>query len=267
MSAGGGNIGPNKRVWTLTDLDFDIEIVGQYIAQSVSRSITANIGESAVYNADESIEQFVHGNSDTIDFEGRFHSSDFTDFSVEDRLDALEGLIRRNDDLGRPPVCLLTIGDIPSLTKQVLVTAIGPISYNEPDLSGRNQGATFTISLIAYQELEYEATDPTVPQSFTRIRRARKGDTYESIAQDEYGNAEFGILLRQLNPRLPGMDLTELRQGDPVHIYPDYYLTTLPIVPEYHGFKTGVGNEAAEERLKDLFEARSSTKYSTIYSG
>jgi hypothetical protein len=61
------------------------------------------------------------------------------------------------------------------------------------------------------------------------------------------------------------MLLADLNPKDPVHVYPEEYLLTIPIEPEFHAFKTGAGNEAAEEVRREMFDARAGDVYTTIF--
>ncbi len=267
MTAGIGGFGARHKLWTLTDLDRKEDIVGQFIAQNVTKNLSAKIANNSSYNSQYPIIQWVGGELETITFTAKFFAHDEKDFSVDDRLDRLEKLTKRNDDLKRIPVCTFTLGDVPSLYIDCLVKSIGGITYDEPRNDGTIRGVTLQITLVRYREVEFKATDPTVPESFTRIRRAKKGDLYEDIALDEYGDPELGILLRQMNPLVPGMDLSELNPKDPIHIFPEEHLLTFDIEPEFHGFARGTDNEAAEQARRDLFIKRGGNSYTTLFSG
>ncbi len=62
------------------------------------------------------------------------------------------------------------------------------------------------------------------------------------------------------------MDLSTLAPKDPVHVFPESFLRTLEIEPEFHAFKAGEGNEAAEEGRREAFEARADDAFVTIFS-
>lgn len=264
---GGGGAGFDPKLWTIFDQDRGEAIVGQFVAQSVVKNVSANIASSSSYNAQFPILQWVSGELETVSFTAKLWAVDSTDFSVDDRLERLEALVKRQSDLKRPPICSFSLGDVPSLSIDCLVRSLGGITYDEVREDGTLRGVTLQIALERFVEFEIEATDPSKPEEFTRIRRARSGDSYESIAADEYADAELGILLRQLNPRGLGMDLTDLRAKDPVHVFPESYLRTLEIEPEFHAFKTGEEKYApAEEARREMFEARSSDAFLTIYA-
>ena len=264
MSAGIGASGPLDKLWVLTDLDRNEDIVGQFIPQSMSKTVSGQIATASSVNSQYPILQWVAGELETITFSVKLWNTDSIDFSVDERLERLEDLVKRNFDLKRPPVCAFAWGDVPSLSVDCLVKTLGGITYDEVRDDGTLRGVSLSIQLNRFDEIEFEITDSSVPETFTRIRRAKKGDTYESIALDEYSDPILGVLLRQLNPRIPGMLLSDLNPKDPVHIYPEDYLVTLSIEPEFHAFKSGAGNEAAEERRREFFDDRNVDAYVTF---
>jgi len=266
MSAGIGAHGDDPKLWTLEDLDRGVTIVGQFIPQGVTKTVEGSIAQAGSQNAQFPILQWTSGELEVITFSARLWATDSTDFSVEDRLDALENLVKRQEDLDRPPVCTFAWGDVSSLVVDGLVKAIGRSTYDEIRNDGTLRGVSLQITLWRYEPLEFTVTDPALPERMTRIRRAKQADTYESIALDEYGNPLLGVLLRQLNPRIPGMELADLKAKDPVHVYPEDYLVTLPVEPEFHGFRTGEGYETAEERRRELFDARGGDAFVTFYA-
>lgn len=262
-----GGAGKDPRLWTLYDLDRSEPIVGQFVAQSVTKNVAATIARSTSYNSQYPILQWIAGELETVSFSAKLWAKHALDFSVDDRLERLEQLVKRQDDLKRPPVCAFSLGDVPSLSIDCLVRSIGGITYDEVRDDGTLRGVTLQVSLERYEVFDISATDPSIPEKFTRIRRARAGDSYESIALDEYGDPEFGVLLRQLNPRTTGMDLSDLAAKDPVHIFPESYLRTLEVEPEFHAFQTGsAASAAAEEARREIFEARSADAFVTIYA-
>jgi hypothetical protein len=265
MPAGIGAQGYSEKLWTLDDLDRNEVIVGQFIPQDVSRRVGGNIAELSSVNAQYPILQWVGGETEEITFNARLWAKDSEDFTVEDRLERLEELVRRNDDLERPPVCTFAWGNVASLMIDCLVKSIGGITYDEVRDDGSLRGVTLQITLLRYEEPDFKVTDSSTPEKFTRRRRAKRGDTYEAVALLEYGDPLLGVLLRQLNPRIPGMRLADLRARDPIHVYPEDYLVTLPVEPEFHAFKSGDGYEAAEERRREILDDRGGDSYVTIF--
>lgn len=267
MSSGGGGAGLDRKLWTLTTQeDSPVVVVGQFVAQSLTKTVSASIARSTSFNSQYPILQWIAGELETISFRAKLWEKDSLDVRAAEKLETLEQLVKRQSHLKRPPVCAFSIGAVQSLEINCLVRSLGGITYDELRDDGSFRGATLQIVLERYEVFDVSATDPSVPEKYTRIRRARAGDSYESIALDEYADPELGVLLRQLNPRVPGMDLSNLYSKDPVHIFSETFLRTLEIVPEFHAFKTGDGFEAAETARREMFEARDDDAFLTIYA-
>lgn len=268
MSRSGiGAQGLDQKLWVLTNLDKPNEkdIVGQFVPQSVSKTVSGDIAAASSVNRDYPILQWTAGELEVVTFQAKLWAKDSEDMTVEQRLVALENLVRRLSDLKRPPICAFSWGSVGTLNIECLVKSIGGVTYDEVREDGTLRGVSVDITLQRYEEVTLVSTDPSKPETYTRVRRAKKGDTYESIALWEFGDPELGVLLRQLNPRRPGMALADLFPNDKVHVFPEEFLLTLPVEPEFHAFKSGPGYEAAEARRREMFDARDSDSYVTIF--
>jgi hypothetical protein len=265
--SGVGGQGLDQKLWVLANLDKpnQKDIVGQFVPQGVSKTVSGDIAQASSVNRDFPILQWTRGELEVVTFAAKLWAKDSEDQTVEQRLVALENLVRRLSDLKRPPICAFSWGAVGTLQMECLVKSIGGVTYDEVREDGTLRGVSLSITLQRYEEVTLVSTDPSKPETFTRVRRAKKGDTYESIALWEHGDPELGILLRQLNPRRPGMSLADLAPNDKVHVFPEEYLLTLPIEPEFHAFKSGAGYEAAEERRREMFDARDDDAFVTIF--
>jgi len=267
MSAGIGEAGPSNKLWVITDHDRTEDIVGQFIPQDMTKTVSARIEAGESVNRDYPILQWICGEVEEVTFKAKLWATDCMDTTVEERLARLEGLVRRNSDLKRPPICGFCWGSLGTLQMMdCLVKSIGGVVYDEVREDGSFRGASLQITLLRYEAPDWTVTDPTTPEKMTRIRRAKRGDTYESIARAEYGNALLGVLLRQLNPRTLGMPLATLRVGDGVHIYPEEYLYAMAVQPQFHGFRSGPGNERAEENRRRLLVLRNKDRFMSFFA-
>lgn len=268
MPSGGGEAGFLHKLWILTDLDRGEAFVGQFVPQGLTKGLSASVPESPVVGKQNPIVQWVNGLSETVTFRARLWEHDAEQQTLEERVYRLEQLVKRQDvqPAGRPPICSFQWGHDPSLQLDAcLVRSIGGITYDEVRPDGTLRGVTFIISLVRYEEVTLEVTDPSVPERFTRIRRAKRGDTYESIARDEYGDASLGPVLRRLNPRRPGMDVSDLDPLDPVHVFPLDWMLRRKREPETIVLKSGRRNEAAEKVRRDLFVSRAGDSFTTLF--
>jgi|GEM_PF-5513214 len=274
MSSGAGGAGYVEKLWSIVDLDRGDFFFGQFVPQSVTKEVSANYAEVPTLGRQNPIMQWLNGVTETLTFTARLWANN-ADESIEERVEKLENLVKRQADLpkegkrpkGRPPVCEFQWGSDRSLKfEYCFVTSLGGVTYDELRPDGSLRGATMSITIKRYDPVTLTVTDPTVPESQTRIRLAKKGDTYESIALDEYGNPELGIPLRQLNPRIARMELADLNPQDPVHVYSEDYLLTTPIQPKFHAFKIGRGNEDAEQRRREMFDDRDGDSFTTVFA-
>lgn len=274
-TTGGGGSGYKTKKWVLFDKENLEKIEGQFIPQDMTRELSGNIAEVSSVNRQYPILQWISGVNETYTFTARLWAKDSTDSKVSDKLQRLEKLVVPDRNLGRPPVCTFYWGDDPSLAADVLVQSLGGITYDEilpPVKNDRGspvsllRGVTLQITLRRFVEVDLKLTNPSVKERQTRIRRTRKGDTYESIALDEYGDPSLGVLLRQLNPREPGMDVSDLNTLDPVHAFDETFLLTKQIQPEFAALRSGAENEAAEQMRRDLFELRNKDVFTTVFS-
>lgn len=266
MSAGIGATGPTSRLWVLVDYDHDFDFVGQFVPQDVTKTVAGRVEAGESVNRDHPILQWVSGEVEEVTFRAKLWAADSEDNAVEERLARLEALCRRNSDLGRPPVCGFSYGVLGTLQMDCLVRSIGGVVYDEVREDGTLRGVSLQITLLRYEAPDWTVTDPSVPERFTRVRPSRRGDTYETVAAEEYGDALLGVLLRQLNPRTPGMPLADLRRGDGVHVFPEEYLRTLEVRPQFHAFRSGSGYEAAETNLRRLLALRARDRYVTDFA-
>jgi hypothetical protein len=120
--------------------------------------------------------------------------------------------------------------------------------FLRPDGSLRD--IKFTITLRKYVASVQQATDPSQPESLSRYRYVKTGDTYESIAKDEYNNAIYGEVLRRYHRYKP-----DLAENDDVHVLPlNYVVKRRKLVPQSVPLSD---TDEATDRLNDLFVDRS----------
>lgn len=149
--------------------------------------------------------------------------------SVRDQIDKLKSFSRINPELGRPEIFSLTIGT--ELQYEVFLRSPGSIVYDKPRSDGTIRGATF--------DMQCEKTRPETEKPETGISTAalvkstlgvvgaaagvvaaagvidipgaslhtidkivtvKEGDTFESIAFQQYGNPLLGDILRRAQP-------------------------------------------------------------------
>jgi len=203
--------------WSLQNIDTNATpIVGDYFPESMAYNPGApKYSKANSLNREKPVTQYAHGELDTIAFNALFMARHFLD-NLEDRVNALIELTKRDDKLKRPPICLFEVGGI---AMQCVVLSVGGIKISEVRNDGTLRSVEFGIVLqefVPFDILALEQTNPTALEPSTLYKKAKQGDTYETMAKDEYGNALKGVQLRETNPTLG----SEIEPGQEVRLLP-----------------------------------------------
>jgi hypothetical protein len=195
------------RRWSLVRKDTLGLLQGQFEAEDVSEDLSAAWSERFTLNRQTGIIQFLHGETDTVSFRGRFFNQTVTGGAFPlfgGRQDAnwaqLKEWVKQDKNLGHPPVLVFFIGD-GHLQKQVVIDSITGIKHDQPAGLGSWKGVTFTLNLREYTPFDIEATS----NFDTRYHHALEGDYYELLAHREYRTPTLGVWLRQNHPTQPNL--------------------------------------------------------------
>jgi hypothetical protein len=190
------------RKWKLVRKDTLEILAGQFEAEELSEGISAAWTEEFSLNRQTGILQFLHGETETVSFRGRFYNETISGGSFpiyggrKDGLWAtLKEWVKMDKALKRPPVLIFFVGN-GHLQKQVVIDSITGIKYDQPGGLGMFKGVTFTLNLRAYTEYSVKQT----ANFDTRYHHSLDGDYYELIAQREYREPMLGVWLRQRHP-------------------------------------------------------------------
>lgn len=246
----------NNTTWRLEVADedsafLDATFEAQFEAQDLTVDrVGGQIAEATTVNREHPIAQWIAGLSERVTFTGRLWAKHALD-DIKERLDELLKFTWRIEELKRPPICIFSIG--PQFDLQCLVETISNIRFDSFRSDGSIRGVTFSVTLVRYTLFGIKKTDPTAKEPSTRHYIARQGDTFESIAKREYGDALFGVNLRRLHPEL-SLRLNEIQPGDIIRILPkEHSLIRKKIEPEYHGFRD---SPEAKEARQEIFSER-----------
>jgi hypothetical protein len=200
---------PNFRAWHIINTDNFEEIEGDFEAVGVTRNVTTSYSQKTTLNRQDPITQFLHGNADTLTFQGRAFAHDALLGDATEKLTKLIEWTKRDPDLGRPPVVLFFVGDADPIYGDFfsIIESISDITYDSPTVTGAVRGVSFTVNLRQFTEFELE----TGPAPETRSHNAKQGEYMELIAEAEYGNPMMGDIIRKRHP-----DLQLLRTGNVV---------------------------------------------------
>jgi hypothetical protein len=233
-------------------LDFEF----QFPPVDYTENLSTEFGEASSLNVDQPIQQWLKGSLDTITFDAMFFAQHAA-HELKDYVDYFKRLVKRDPALGRPPIWNFIYGQVAD--EVVLVESIGGVKYGQLRTNanvGTIRDVHFTISLRKYRAYDLVLTDPNALPSDTFYVRAKEGDTWEHIAEKEYGKPNYGIILRQRHP-----ESAQLEAGD---------LATLPDfenIRDQRILPNSIPLERTDERnavVHELFEDRNISKYSRI---
>lgn len=256
--------------WMLFNLDTEETLSGQFEPVNLTEEVSSSYSEKWALNRQNSIMQFVHGNTGTLSFEGRFFLQYGLDlgikltFGIEDadpatRLNILKQWAQRDTKLRRPPLLSFWVGDEAEINvPECVIDSISNINYRLLTSDGKIKDVSFTLNLRRYypwlQESEAKKAD-------TYHHYVKQGEYYELLTQQQYGDPMMGDVIRKRNPDFPNPVV-----GDRIPL-PDYSKLKKEIIqPKSIPLKTGFGTQLTpqkELRLR-MFELRSETYYSHV---
>lgn len=249
-----------NKAWSLIGDDAknsDIEFEGQFTAQNYKESGgDASLGESNSINKEAPNFQFLNNDGEIVTFQSRFYTTDSFK-NVKQQIELLRSFKKRDPDLKRPPKFLFTFGTEIQFT--CFVTKIS-FDYDELRSDGSLRGVVASITLQkldqTLQGTEAAATSLASQIKFAvgivagaagiisqvksklnipggslhtidRTHIVRRGDTFEKIAQLEYGDALLGDILRRAQP-----DKVNLKPGDEVILLDPAEIGTIEVKPQ-----------------------------------
>ena len=234
----------DNKTWSIVGDDVgyeDLQFSGQFPAQNYSeRGGNANLGESTTLNKSEPNYQWLYGDGEIVSFRARlFALNSFK--NIKQQIETLKSFKKRKSDLKRPPKFLFSYGTEIQFTcfiRQIdyeydelrndgsIRGAIVNITLQKLDdtLIGTESASTSLASQVKFVAGVVGASAGITGQIKNKIKipffsvhtldktiKAKDGDTFESIAQKQYGNAILGDLLRNTQP-----DKVNLKAGDDI---------------------------------------------------
>lgn len=255
--------------WVLYNLDTDEKLVGQFEPGNLTEEIGNTYSEKWALNRQFSIMQFVHGNTHTLSFEGRF----FLQYGLKlieltlmgpnsdpnQQLGLLKQWARRDAKLRRPPLLSFYVGDEAEVTiSECVIESLSGIKYNLFTDDGKIKDVSFTVTLRRYfpwlQESEAAKGD-------TYYHHVKQGEYYELLTQYEYKDPMAGDVIRKRNPTLPSPQI-----GDVVPL-PDYKkIRKVTVQPTSIPLKTAFGAQLTDQKALrvQVFDNRNVKHYSHV---
>lgn len=236
--------------WRISSKETGVDVEGQFTVDQININTIGGIyADITTVNQSHPITQWIRGQLETITLTSELWAKDRTDNIIEKFTNLLK-LCQRDENLHRPPICIFSFGS--ALSIQCFLEHVSNVGYGPLRPDGTPQRIHFTLTVRSYVPSVVNPTDPSKPERQSRIRKAKTGETYESIAFDEYGDASLGEFLRRWSRYRP--DLTE---GDGVHILTVEYMARQGRVrPQTQILRTMTENQDLADYL---FSARSSS--------
>lgn len=253
-----------SRTWYLYNLDTKEKLQGQFVAENVVENVGGTYAERWALSRQHSILQFVHGNSDTVTFQGRFFMTSELLVVINDpkvKIQTLKKWVRRDQKLGRPPILSFWIGDAHLSLTECILEQVSNITYAPPSASGLLRDVSFTINLR--QWWPYDISLGTEPPE-TRYHPAKRRDYYEMLALREYANPMLGDVIRKRHP-----DKTIVRVGDLIKLPSKAAIETARITQTSEPLRTAFGPSLTAQKVRrlEMLETRGGARTSHVLLG
>ena len=186
---------PSADTWWVLNVDSGEYVFGQYTTE-VQSNVSAAYGDTYSLGRQNPVSQFLHGNLETMAFQGTFFAS-FAFQEVVKQSQKIQQWARVDPELGRPPVCYFWIGSQYAQMTSCRVQSAN-IRYEKATKLGQPRGAKISIVLRKYEPFSLDDT----ANFDTLYYRSKPADSYEKLAARKYGAPILGVELRQRNPKI-----------------------------------------------------------------
>lgn len=271
--------------WNLINLDTDQVLEGDFEAENVTRNVSVSFVDHHTLSKESPITQYLHGNSDTLSFDGRF----FVDPAVfsltglpfgalgagvglvpdtgitgryslrpSEKMEILEKWASVDPDLNRPAIVLFSIGD-GELSQTSVIESISNIVYDRPLLTGEIRGISFSLTLKQFVPFDIDLAN--LPPPRTRYHHTKAFEYYELLAASEYGDPLLGDVVRKEHP-----DQSILYTGDVVKLPSLAAIQSTSVIPRSIPFMNLESNVASEQRTlrKQVIDRLNVSRFSTV---
>ena len=265
------------RKWKLVGLDGEMQgktIKGHFTGEAYTENISTMWGSLAVPKRRTPFTQWMRGEDETVTFECLFFlerdiiSRGEAIFGLADLMDELKTLkktVLPDKKLGRPPTFRFIMGDIEFDT---CVESIGGVVFDELRKDGTVKAFSCSLSLRKIIErASLAVTDPSKLKSASKLVPVVTGETYETIARNEYRAPLVGVMLRNIqdsdgtfvNPKVFP------KAGSIVHLPNKDFFRNIVIAPSSKSLGDSVEAVAARQELIDSYSGTTSLPF--VYQG
>jgi len=279
-----------SNVWRLKMIDPPYtSFVGQFRASDLVEQVGARISDRGALNKQDTEKVWLGGEPGTVTFTTRVWATS-ANKSVRKSIELLRTFTKRDEKLKRAPLFVFTSGV--DLRFNVFVKSIGGVTYDNPRNDGTIRGATFNVNMLVVDDIPSEQNTQSlsslvstglgligaspafrksvvdfidVPGGSLHLKGKKiiikDGQTFEHIAQQEYGDANVGDVLRRVHYNNPGNTIkNSLEVGDYIDLVDDSEIFSIKVTPQSIALKDEVVNI---DNIKSHFALRSAER--TIY--
>lgn len=215
--------------------------------------------EQPVYGAQDAILQWTAGKLKSFTFSTVLFAED-SESNIRDKLTQFENLALKNEDLGRPPICILSIGQ--QIAETVVVEDVGieitSIMSDKravPKSDGYLREVRIDFAIKKYKPFSQKQIDPTKPGKESYYLVVSTPETsYEALGKKFYGKALYGDRIRKRHPEMPMYP----EVGSKISIPPRSTILKEVVEPSFHAFDPD--NIEATESYEALLKRRAERK-------
>jgi len=246
--------------------------VGQFMAENAVENVGARLQNQESLNTQTPNKQWAGGEVETFTFEARIYARDGLS-NVASKIAQLKSFARKDEALGRAPIFIFTFGTQLSFT--CFVKGLGGIKYDELKSDGTLRGASFSIALEKIEESEIDGDIGLASKikavggvitsavglaagvglinipggslhTIARKVEAKDGDTFESIAANEYNDALVGDILRRAN-----VQIAQIEAGNKVTLVERREIFSIEVTPQSNALKDDIDQNALRQTFLD----------------
>lgn len=190
-----------------------------------------------IYGAQDAMLQWTAGKAKSFTFSTVLFAEDSVS-NIRDRLTQFENLALKNEDLGRPPICVFSIGQ--QIAETVVVEDVGleirPVMFDKrstPISDGYLREVRIDFTISKYKPFSQKQIDPTKPGKESYYLVVSTPETsYEALGKKFYGKALYGDRLRKRHPEMPMYP----EVGSKISIPPRSTILREIVEPSFHAF-------------------------------
>jgi len=278
-----------KNIWRLKMKDPpNTDFKGQFVAQNLTENVGQRLSNDPSLNQQDTDKKYLGGQGETITFATRIWASHSLK-NVKTAIETLKGFTKRDPVLKRAPIFTFTSGT--EFQCLCFVQSVGGIVYDEPRSDGTIRGATFSVALTKIEDIETPQQGMSIaalvktglgvvsavsrgssnlgkifiPGGSLHVKGrqiiTKQNQTFEHIAQIEYGDALVGDILRRAYYQKPlSQAKLSLETGDVIDLVDKDEIFQISVTPQSIALEESTVNL---ENIKNHFELRGEDR--TIY--